>query len=108
VTRRVYIRCGHCRRLIRPASISPEHGFQIEGAMAPEGSLITASTPGQKRAARWWDQSPDGWNLDRTPTRYGYDCEGKHRGTRGTIGHALLEQLCRDAQARGEHSIYLT
>jgi hypothetical protein len=106
---RVVVHCAQCRRAMRELAWDPTRGtLLLIGSLVPEGSMVTIngkSSP--RRRARWWDHSPDGWNPDRLPSLYGYDCGGRHRGTAGRITAVRLTRLYLEAATRGERDIFI-
>jgi hypothetical protein len=112
----LHIRCRRCRRLMAKICWNPHRRAAdiVDASYSAEGDLsgYTLSPPGVRRAARWWDHSAPGRNSGPGPSRYdpdryGYDCRGRHRDSRGTVTVERLSELYLDATGRGERTVWL-
>ena len=107
--------CGRCRRRMGELVEDPAGSGRVElirASYSPEGEAaqVVAHNPGtghpQKRKARWWDASPSEWSPDN-PTRWKYDCGGKHRMSTGYVTMGTLTAKYHQAVERGDPEILL-
>jgi hypothetical protein len=84
------------------ASVEGEGGRSV-------GSNAAGKFP--NRRARWWDHSPGGsWidgATDDAPTRYKYDCGGKHHSSTGFVTMDTLTTKYHEAVERADTEILL-
>jgi len=98
---------------------TPDDGVRIYGG--PVSSQRPTSAPtipatmrtkatkvvGGNNRSRWWVESPGGWDPSRSPSRYGFDCGGRHRNSEGRITAAKLTELYDAAVTRGVGDIFI-
>jgi hypothetical protein len=112
------IRCARCKRRMRTMVWTPDDGVRIYGGMVSSQrpprtrtipvKLKAKAPPWGNNGSLWWVESPGGWDPSQPPTRYGYDCRGKHDGAAdGRVTAAKLAELYDRAVARGEGDIFI-
>jgi hypothetical protein len=109
------IHCGRCRTRMGELIEDPPDSRRVElvrASYSPEGEgaqvvgYDPSSGKSRKRNARWWDASPAGWSPDN-PTRWKYDCGGKHHSTVGYVTMDRLTTMYHKAVAAGDREILL-